>query len=395
MFIKRLIYRFLEHRHYWRYGDFSEMAELYASRVLRLMAVSMVGVLVIIYLYQLGYSFAFIMFYCSLYFVARGLCTFPSAKLVARVGPKHGMLISNLLYVPGLAAFGIFQAISVSLYDIAHFVDFSKVKHNEHVGKELGFMSIVDRLSTSLSPLIGGVIAYYFGPQATMWAAALIFAIAAAPLLFSPEPTRTHQQIIFRHFNWRRTWRGMAAEAGAGVDFVISGGIWSLYIAVAVLGTTSNIVYAQIGALATVTIFASLVFAKAFGRLIDRRKGGILLTYSVIANSLLHVFRPFATTVPGVAFVNVVNQAVTNGYNMPFIRGMFDVADSLPGLRIVYLSYMELALCVGAAAFFAVLGVIGLYVAPTLAMQIGFVIAGILTTVIAFHGFPALRTGKL
>ncbi len=407
--LKKLIYRLLEKRHYWRYVDFSELAELYASRMLRLTAVSMVSVLVVIYLYQQGYSFVFIMLYCSAYLLIRGLLSMPAAWLVARIGPKHGTLVSNLLYVPGLALlaglpqygvpalliFGLLQAASVTLYDIAYFVDFSKVKHDDHVGKELGFMNIVDRASTSLSPLIGGVIAFWFGPQATMWAAAALFAVAAAPLLFTPEPTKTHQKLLFRYYNWRDTWKGMMAQFAVGIDFGASASLWSLYVAIAIFGTASNLVYAQIGALASVTIIASLVFSRMFGALIDRKKGGQLLKYSVWSNAILHVLRPFVGTPAGVGLVNVANQAVTNGYNMPFVRGMFDVADNVPGYRIVYLSYMELFFALGSSVFFLVVGLLALYFPEVISMQVGFVLAGLGSLGVLGHSFPALRRSTL
>jgi FlaA1/EpsC-like NDP-sugar epimerase len=44
--IKTLIYSLLERRHYWRYVSFSEIAEIYASRTLRVLAVSMVSVFI-------------------------------------------------------------------------------------------------------------------------------------------------------------------------------------------------------------------------------------------------------------------------------------------------------------------------------------------------------------
>lgn len=54
--LKQLIYRLFERRHYWREMSFSEMAELYTSRVLRTLAVSMVSIFIAIYLYQNGYG---------------------------------------------------------------------------------------------------------------------------------------------------------------------------------------------------------------------------------------------------------------------------------------------------------------------------------------------------
>lgn len=404
--LKRLIHHFLERRHYWRYADFAELAELYASRMLRILAVSMVSVFIAIYLYQNGYHLAFIMGYFAAYFLLRALVTFPAAFLVARIGPKHATLISNFLYVPALIAltqlaeFGlpvlvfvaIFQACSVALYDIGYMVNFSKVKKDDHIGKEIGFMYIIERVTMSISPLIGGLIAYLFGPEWTMVFASVVFGLAAIPLLFTPEPTKIHQKISFRHFNWKYTAKGLLAHGAIGADFVASSSMWSLYVAIAIFGTTSNAVYAQIGALTSITILASLAFAQLYGRIIDRRKGGELLRFGVIGNSLIHLTRPFIGTPVGVVMVNVTNEASTTAYSMPFIKGMFGVADDLPGYRIVYLAMMTISSSLGAAIFSAIIAVLALYMNEIVSMQIGYIIVAVIVLLILRHGLPAITT---
>lgn len=408
MFIRRIIYQFLERQHYWRYVDFGELAELYATRMMRTMAVSMVSGLLAIYLYRLGYTLVFISLYFMAYFVVRALLMWPTALLIARIGPKHTILISNLLFVPALGALttvgefgiaalcvtGLLQATSVTLYVVAHLVDFSKVKHSEHAGKELGFMNMIDRIATSLSPLLGGVIAYLFGPHATMWAAAILFAIAAVPLFFTAEPTRTRQILTLRGFNWRKALPGMVAEIGCGVDFVVSSSLWTLFVAISILGVSTNAVYAKVGALATVTLLSSLVFSRLFGVLIDRRRGGELLRASVVGNSILHLARPFIGSISGVAIVNVVNESVTTGYAMPFMRGMFDVADDLPGYRIVYVTIMEAVLALSAACTYGVIALLVAGFGDIDGMKLGFVFCAIATLTIALHRFPALATRR-
>ena len=58
--VKSFLHKLLLRRHFWRYATFSEVAELYTSRVLRLAAVHIVGGFMSVYLYQLGYSVTFI-----------------------------------------------------------------------------------------------------------------------------------------------------------------------------------------------------------------------------------------------------------------------------------------------------------------------------------------------
>lgn len=384
------------------------MAELYASRLLRLMAVNMVSGIASIYLYQLGYPVWFILGFFSIYFVCKAAMAFPAAYVIARVGPKHANLISNILYIQGLVVltqighggvpvlllFGLLQAAAVSLYIIAYHVNFSKVKHLDHAGKELGFMYSVEKIGAGLSPVVGGVIAYIVSPEATMWAACGVFLLSSLPLFFSPEPTITRQHIMFRGYNWRRTWRNLVSSAGLGIDQVASLGMWVLFVAIVVLGTTDDVVYAQIGGLTTIAFVSSLVFAGLYGRLIDHRRGGELLGTAVSINAVVYALRPFITSTTGVIGINIANEAVTSGYTMPYLKGQFDMADSLPGYRIVYMAMMDWALSIGAAVFSLIAAVLAYTLGEVLGMQVAYVVAAVMALLIAGHGFPALRMAR-
>ncbi|MFS8119707.1 MAG: MFS transporter, partial [Microcoleus sp.] len=286
-----IIHRLLERRHFWRIADFSELSELYATRLLRALAVNMVSIFVLIYLLQNGYSLAFTLGYAAIYMVARALFVWPNAYLIAIIGPKHATLVSNLVYIPALISlsflpefglpvligFGLLQAVSVSLYDISYAVNFSKIKHVDHTGKELSFMYMFEKIAAALSPLIGGAIATLFGAQWALYGAAFLFFIAASPLLFTPEQVSTHQRIRFRGINWHLIRRNLLSQVSVGVDAGASAGIWSLFLALIVFTGSGNVLYLEIGAVSSITILSALVVARIYGVLIDRHKSSQLL----------------------------------------------------------------------------------------------------------------------
>lgn len=402
--IKKLIYSFLERRHYWRYVSFSEIAELYASRTLRVLAVSMVSVFIGIYLYQNNYSITFILLYFAAYFLHRAWLTIPFAYLIARIGPKHATLISNLLYVPALLLLvmlpdygiwalvgcGFLQGMSVTLYDMAYLVDFSKVRHDEHAGKEIGYMHILDGIAKGASPMIGGFIAYWINPQATLFFAAAVFAIAALPLFFTPEPVKTHQRITFHGLPWGKIYRGLRAELAVGVDYASSSVIWSLFLALAVFSVDNNAIYAQIGVLSGITVLASVVAARLFGVLVDRWRGKELLATGVVTDALTHIGRIFVATPFSAVIINIVNEIATVAFVMPFTKGMFAQADALPGYRIVYMSLMSGTAALGASLFCVLLAGISLYADEIMTFQISYLIASLTVLVIVKHGFTSL-----
>lgn len=402
--LQQFIHKLLLRRHFWRHATFSEVAELYASRTLRIMAVNISAVLLSVYLYQNGYSVLFIAGYWTLYYVLKIAMTLPAATYVARFGPKHAILLSNLLYIPAMIAFtfvpawgvwamavtAVLQGLSAAIYNLGYLIDFSKVKSVDHAGKELGYMNIFEKVAKGLSPLIGGLLAFLAGPEATLYAAASLFAVAAVPLLQTAEPIRLQHRLHIRGFPWRRTWRSMVAETGVGFDFVASGMVWSLLVAIAILGVDGDKVYAELGALLSVVLFAALIFSYIYGKLIDKRRGGELLRISVVVHAVIHASRPLVTTVGGVVGTNVASEASATGYAMAFTRGLFDTAD-VSGYRITYLACIEIMANVGAALAGVVLLLFVSLWGDINGMRLFFFAAAAAVLVIATPKFPLYR----
>jgi hypothetical protein len=402
--IQQFIHRLLLRRHFWRYATFSEVAELYASTLLRKLAIHIASAFMSVFLYQIGYSILFIATFWALYYVVKIFTVFPAAQYASKFGPKHGILLSNLLYIPAMALFtfvpewgipaiigtGLLQCMSATLYSLCYAIDFSKVKSLEHAGKEIAYMNMIEKIATGLSPFVGGLLAFALGPESTMWAAAGLFAVAAIPLFHTGEPPKSRQKLVFRGFPWRMTLRSLIANTGIGFDFVTSGTVWTLYVAVIIIGTGTNEVYAKMGALLSVVIIAALAASYMFGKLIDNRRGGELLRFSVFADALVHVVRPFANNVGVAAAVNIANEAATTGYAMSFTRGMFDTAD-LSGHRITYLACMEITASFGAALAGGLFMLLVLLCGDQSAMHLFFYIAAIFVLIIAIPKFSLYR----
>lgn len=402
--IKQIFHRILLRRHFWRHATFSEVAEMYASSMLRKLAINMSAAFISVFLYQNGYSILFIAGYWGVYYFLKIFMAFPAARFASRFGPKHGILLSNLLYIPAMIlfiyvpAFGLpalvatslLQGASATLYSICYYINFSKVKSVEHAGKEIAYMNIVEKIATGLSPLIGGLLAFAAGPQATMWAAAVLFAVASVPLMRTGEPPRSRQKFVFRGFPWRTVYRSLIAEVGVGFDVLASGTVWSLLVSVAILGTDGNNVYAKLGALLSVVLLAAIASSYIYGRLIDKRRGGELMRIAVVGDVLVHLTRPFVTSVGVVLGVNVANEVTTTGYSLAFVRGMFDTAD-LSGHRITYLACIEVMANIGAALAGGVFVVCVLLFGDIDGMKNFFFVAAAVVLIIATAKFQLYR----
>lgn len=399
-----LIHRLLQRRHFWRYATFSEVAELYISRTMRLFALRMIAVFTSIYLLQEHYSLVFLAFFWAAFYAFKIPTAWPSALLIARVGPKHTTLISNILaaigmiflpFVPeyGFWALGlwcVFQAASACLYDMSYLVDFSKVKNIEHAGKEMAYMNIFEKVASGISPVIGGFLAFWAGPEVVMVIAAVLFLLAAAPLFKSGEPTRTHQKLDFSGFPWRTTWRSLVAETAVGVDVFVTATGWTLFMALVIFAGDGNEIYAKIGLLSSVTLFTALLASYTFGKLIDHRRGRELLEASTYLNSFIHIMRAFVSSPVSVIFTNVLNEAATTGYSMAFTRGMFDTADA-SGKRVVYLFLIEMVVNLGATLGALLLALLVILLPDEAGLRLFFIFAAFITLLIMTPRFMLYR----
>lgn len=373
--------------------------------MLRMTGNAMIATFVAIYMLKNGYPLHFIAGYYALYFAFKALVAWPSAAYVARFGPKHAMLTANVISIPSLIAFSfldtigfwallvytICQGTSMAMYGIAHLVDFSKVKHDDHAGKEIGYMHVIDKLAAGISPLVGGVIAWLLSPELTMWVASGLLLLAAIPLFRTAEPVMLGQKLDFRGFPWGQTWRSLRGEIAIGVDNTTIMVLWPLFLATVIFAGSGDAVYAQIGALSAITVFVGLFVARFYGVIIDRHKGWTLLKYSSIAKAGTHVLRAFVVTPLSAVLTNILNEIAAAGYAMAFMRGMFDLADRT-GHRIVYLLLIEISLNLGSVIISLIAYVmLGLVTDSRLALGLSFVVAGVFSLFIMSARFPLYR----
>ena len=408
MFKKIFVNVFLKRRFFWRYANFDEISKIYMAKTLRHFALRLVSVFVAIYLFNLGYSLAFVFAYLGIYHLVKIPMALLASTAVIKLGPKHTIFYANILYLPTilaltflkppeeilttvaiLAGIILVQGLGVAMYDYSNMVSFAKVKNINHVGKQLGIMQVLEKTASIAGPLFGGLIASLWGPTVLMIIASFILGISALPLVRTSEPIIKNQKIRWRRYPWRKTWRSIISQSGTGFDIIASGAGWQLYLAALVFALNQEI-YAVVGALTSLATITAFVSAFVFGKLIDRRHGDKLLRWGVILKSITNFSRPLVTNSLGAAGTSAVAEVSTTAYSMAFMRGTYDLADS-SGYRMNYLLLMVMAADVGAmlACFFAVLFFL------TLPMQSAFatffILASIYILIISIPKFPMYK----
>lgn len=402
--VTKAIKKILRKRHFWRDIGFDELSELYASQFLRSLGMSIIGIFVPIYLLSVGYPVKSVFGLFLMWVSLKPIVIYIIAKTIARLGPKHGIAIGTIFTIVYLTVLLSIQelhwplfmvaflgSISYSMFGISFEVDFSKIKHTEHGGKELGYLQIFERIGAITGPIIGGLLATIFDPRYTIAAAILILCVSLVPIFLSAETVRTHQQITLKGFPLRRHKRDFISSMFLGMENTISIIIWPMFIAITIFTTKT---FAALGFLSAIGTIAALLTAMVFGRTIDKRHGGRLLNIGASVNSLIHLLRPFVTNALQVVGINLLNEPVTTAYRMPYIKGRMDAADSVPGYRIVYLSLTDLSYAAGNFVFWVFAYTCCFFMADITVMKLCFIIGAFASLGIMTQKFAALKDAK-
>lgn len=387
--IQKMINSLLQPRHFWRTADFDELSEIYTSILLRSLATSVIGLFIPVFLHGIGFSVRTIFAFYIVFFLARIIIDPLSALVVGRIGPKHTIALSTISNIIVLLLLLTMQdlgwplffiavifSLTNSLFFIAFHTDFSKIKHTQHGGKELGYVTILEKLGGIVGPLIGGLIASIWSPNYTIVLSIVLFLFSLVPLFLTNEPVKVHQKITLKGFKVASHAREIVSYACLSGENVISILLWNFYLSLAIFITNP---YAKIGAVVGISTAVSLITVQFVGRRVDAKKGRILMRRGAGMNSLIHLSRLLVVTPLGVLFVNVLNDPVTVTYRMPFVKQFYDFSDQVPGYRIAYIAINEMFGNILKACVWIGLYITSAHVTELTAIKGAFVCAAILS----------------
>ncbi len=402
--IQKLI-NLISARYFWRTASFSEIGQLHTVRLMRTIAINLGGAVISVYMLQIGYSLVFISLFWAVYFMVKVVIMLPLAQLVANIGARKSIIISNFLYVPSVISFiflptygvpmlaitVIFQTASAALYDMGYLIGLSRLSRNRKAGREVARMKIAETVAKGLSPLIGGLLAMFFDPRAALAVSIGFFVIASVPLVLTVDSMSTGFRLAPRHFPWKRAGQSLLIQVPLGFDYYASTTAWSLFLAVIIFNSSSNQVYAELGAITSLILVVSLVSAYAYGKLIDRKAGGQLLIWAAIGSVVSNLSRAFVRTPVAAIGTNATHEISSTGYSMAHMRGMIDIANHT-GYRVFYIAMTQLAINFGAAICALLLATV-IHLASSVAtgFSIFYILIAIIVTSIIFTRFSVYK----
>lgn len=400
--LKKALKKHILHHHPWRTIKFDELAEIYISMTLRSFGFSAIGVFVPIYLYKSGVSLEGVFLFLFFFFLFRIFLAPLAGKLVGRVGPKHSIVVSNILFIAflmtllsydalrwPLAFLSLMFTLANGLFFVAYHTDFSKVKHANHGGKELGWLYIFEKSGAALGPVVGGLLAGFFNPHISIIFAILVIFASLIPLFLTNEPVKVHQHISYNGFPLKNVLKTDAPSLTAfNIMNVGHATVWPIFIGIFVFVDNT---YESLGFIVGISMLVSVISARLFGKLVDNRHGTSLLRYGVWTSVLVNVSRMFAVNPSSASILSILSEPTDLAAKMALAKSFYDEADSHQGFRIVYIVVMEQIVAVGKALYMLIGLIFVMVFDDQLALQLLFALTGLISLGMLKQNFSALK----
>lgn len=354
----QLLYHHLASHHL----HYTAINEVYLSRAARAFGLSIIGIFIPIYLYNLGYGLASIAAFFIIANFVRLLVTPLAAYLLSRFGAKHLMAFGQLWAIIFVALLlfaerntgllvltALVWGIDLGIFWLAHHHNLSYVRTLGRTSRQIGVVFMLFSIAHALGPLVGGVVATQFGIQYTLWLAIGFLLAASYVFLRTPGDAPPVQ------FTWRDAFRGwkhmrphMTANGANGFQGEAALNMWPLFIFL-FLGT-----YQMVGVAVSASLMVSLIIIYLVSRRGDQGRNWQQLRTGSKSSALVHLVRPFVQTLGAAASVNVIHEIASHLYKIPFLSYYYEHASNSAD-RLGYILKLEMAVCLGSIASWAML----------------------------------------
>ncbi len=217
-----------------------------------------------------------------------------------------------------MLASGLLAGLEMTLYWIPYHIFFiRKIKTVAgHYGKQTSVRFFLVRLTSGVTPFIGGVIIAAFGFSALFIISILLVLVSALPILSNvreEQHTRAHDlKKILRKFYFNKKYKLMTLSYfGDGADAIIYAIFWPI-----LLFTVLND-FVKLGFINTLSLIASAISVLLAGRLMDNNGSKAVHGFGVFFNSLLYLPRMLLTGVGLFYAIDVVDRINSSFYALP------------------------------------------------------------------------------
>lgn len=372
-----------------------ELTELYACRLLRALAFSLIGVFIPIYLLTLGFDFSTVVLYLIVKFSTLLVLSPLSLVFESRFGAKHAILSSTFVLTAFFAAlysiggFGwpplllaFLQGLEMALYWISFNTDFALSSRDGHRGREYAAMNAIPEFVSVFGPLAGAVVITLFGFNSLIVIACAIVLSSAVPLFMTPE-RRFREKRFFKRlmkFDFKYFWL-IFAEGVLSSSIIL----WPVY---AYFISSS---YLFVGGLTTAEAVAAMAITLAIGLVSDKVKHLNVLKPAGVLGFFVFASAAFVSQPIHALILAFFLGLAWRAIHVPVFAYFCDDCDKKHMAQLIV--FREIALCAGRVALLAVVLLL-IWLGNTAALQIAFGLTALVSLYFSLYGFRNARHPK-
>jgi len=221
-----------------------ELNEIYLNQIIQTLAVSLIGIFIPIYLFEIGFDLIMIINYYMVFSLGVIFFSFLTAKISARIGLKHTIFLSTiplitiyilLQFLGHYNMYSLFYLIPIiqgmwsSLYWIPLHSEFVKNSHKLHEGNEIGNLLAFPKLVATFAPFFGAVILKAMGFDVLFIMVIALIMLSVAPLFLTGD-SKKRFNFDMEKFRWILPKNLHIHLFAEGILFVVEVLIWPLLV---------------------------------------------------------------------------------------------------------------------------------------------------------------------
>jgi hypothetical protein len=384
-----------------------EAASLYLTHTIRTLGLSLIGIFIPIYIYDLPNKLVLIdqailnnLVWILLYYAVRSLAAFSflyfiGNYLYTKIHLKRSILLSTVLMTVQMIGFysisdqllthgnlwsllilgiAIIEGIELILYWTPHHILFlRKISHPGVTAKfshELGLKAMLEQIAATTGPVLGGIMLSIAGFKALFLTVIIIILSASIPVLVSVTE-RTHHPHhpgeILRKYLWSKNTRHVTvALVGSVMDALVLAVFWPVVMYIGLQN------FVKIGAISTISGFGALFTTFIVIKVCDRFGDRLVHSIGIFFNTLFYLLRIVTLTPAAIYTIDILDKFNSAFYTLPFLAKTYAHAKKFGNTG--FFIYRQLVIHL---AFFccAILALLVILIAPN--WQMVFLVAAV------------------
>lgn len=325
---------------------------VYLNTLLRSLGMYLVSLFIPIYVFQLTGKLESAFIFYAIYNFMAVVSTIPAGWVTQKIGVDLTEFLGSvfralvlLLLILGkqnvsfLWIAGFVWGITVAFFWIPyHYTVVGAEDDDGKFGKETSFIKILEQITSSLGPFLGGLIIVSLGFNWLYSLAIFLVMLSGLPMFFdkfTKKGMRFNVRKVGISFWQKGNKRFVLAFTGIGFIDAVSVVAWPLYMFLIIKN------YEVLGIIQTLALFIAFIFLWMLGKWIDKKGSGIL-KWGVMINSFIWLIRAFLKTPITIFISNVFYRLASLSTWTPFDALVYK--SMLPRRKLEFLMMREVAI---------------------------------------------------